>query len=190
MKIKKDKGFTLVETLIVIVIFMIIFSLIFGALLYSFQISRSQQIYNEILDDMSIFIQQLSNDLRQAYTITFPSYSSLNDSTSDFSQSRLIEFSTIDENNHIRKIVYLPGTANSRGMRSILYSLNLSNDNGTTFQQIINSQPLTEKVFRNVIIRRPFWDPRVVEVEIFAESILPYGNTMSIYRTFLISLRQ
>lgn len=51
----KEKGFTLVETLIVIVIFMIIFSLIFGALLYSFQISRSQQVYDEILDDINIF---------------------------------------------------------------------------------------------------------------------------------------
>ncbi len=187
---REEKGFTLVETLIVIVIFMIIFSLIFGALLYSFQISRSQQVYDEILDDINIFIQQLSNELRQAYTITFPAYSPSSDNFADFSQNKLIEFNSKDENNQIRRITYSFGTPNSKGMREVLYSLNLSTDGGSTYQSVISNQPLTNKVFKNIIIRRPYWDPKVVEVEIFAESNLPYGNMMSIYRTFLISLRQ
>jgi len=75
-------------------------------------------------------------------------------------------------------------------MREVLYSLNLSTDGGFTYQSVISSQPLTNKVFKNIIIRRPYWDPKVVEVEIFAESLLPYGNTINMYRIFLISLRQ
>ncbi|MGB9788163.1 MAG: PulJ/GspJ family protein [Dictyoglomus turgidum] len=187
---KGEKGFTLIETLIVIVIFMIIFSLIFGALLYSFQISRSQQVYDEILDDINIFIQQLSNELRQAYTITFPAYSTYSDNFADFSQNKLIEFNSRDDKNQIRKIIYSFGAPNSKGMREVLYSLNLSTDGGFTYQSVISSQPLTNKVFKNIIIRRPYWDPKVVEVEIFAESLLPYGNTINMYRIFLISLRQ
>lgn len=185
-----NKGFTLIEILISLIILLIIFSLIFNALAYSFQISRLQQNYYETLDDITVFVDQLSKELRQAYTISIPPHPTNNDTRSDFSNNILLEFSTKDDKGIIKKYSYSAGNPNKDGLRDIILSYSVSNDNGNSFIPVISNQPLTNKVFKNVTVKRPFWSYKTVELSLEASLILPYKRSLTFQRIYLISLRQ
>lgn len=188
--LNNDHGFTLIELMISIIILLVIFSLIFNALAYSFQISRIQQEYYETLDDITLFIDQLSKELRQAYTITVPSHPINNDTNSNFSNSILLEFNVKDDKGVIKKYSYSSGNPNQYGLRDILLSYSISNDNGSTFIPVINNQPLTNKVFKNLIIRRPFWSYKTIEISLEASLIITRNRSLTLQRFYLISLRQ
>lgn len=185
-----NRGFTLIEILVSIIILLVIFSLIFNALAYSFQISRLQQNYYETLDDLTIFIDQLSKELRQAYTISVPPHPTNNDTKSDFSNNILLEFNVKDEKGTIKKYSYAAGNPNKDGLRDITLSYSISNDNGNSFIPVINNQPLTNKVFKNVTVKRPFWSYKTIELSLEASLILPYNRNLNFQRLYLISLRQ